>query len=83
MIDPKKINEIVQQIMSSLPPGLRNLPDEVQSNLRAALHSTFTKLDLVTREEFDTQMGVLQRTRAKLEDLEKKVHKLEKQERRD
>lgn len=77
MIDPKKINEIVQQIMSSLPPGLRNLPSDVEENFKAALQSAFTKLDLVTRDEFDAQTGVLLRTRAKLTALEEKVKALE------
>lgn len=79
MIDPKKINEMVQQVMSSLPAGLRNLPEEMQANLRAGLQAAFNKLDLVTREEFDVQMNVLQRSRAKLAELEKKVKELEQQ----
>ena len=80
MIDPKKINEIVQNVMNSLPPGLKNLPKDVEQNVKSALHASFSKFDLVTREEFDTQTAVLHRTRAKLEELEKKLQELEKKQ---
>ena len=52
MIDAKTINDMVQKVMSQLPPGLKNIPDEAQENVRAAMQSMFNKLDLVTREEF-------------------------------
>ena len=51
---------------------------DIEKNLRAGLQSVFTKLDLVTREEFDVQQEVLLRTREKLEALEAKVAELEK-----
>jgi BMFP domain-containing protein YqiC len=41
------------------------------------LSQGFSKLDLVTREEFDTQTHVLARTRARLEELERRVADLE------
>ncbi|HCL3391205.1 TPA: accessory factor UbiK family protein, partial [Pseudomonas aeruginosa] len=44
---------------------------------RALMQSAFSKLDLVSREEFDSQMLVLARTRARLEALEAKVAELE------
>ncbi len=77
MIDAKTINDMVQKVMSQLPPGLKNIPDEAQENVRAAMQSMFNKLDLVTREEFDAQAGVLLKTRKKLEALEKKIKDLE------
>ncbi len=83
MLDPKKINEIISTVISSLPPGLKNLPKDAQENLHATLQSAFTKLDLVTRDEFDAQSAVLQRTRAKLEALEQKIKELEQQQQQD
>lgn len=77
MIDNKSLNEFIQSIMQSLPAGLQTLPQDVKDNLRASLHSAFSKLDLVTREEFDTQTQVLLRTRMKLEALEEKLRELE------
>ena len=51
--------------------------DEVQGHLRTAMMSTFSKLDLVTREEFDAQRAVLMRSREKIESLEKQLVELE------
>jgi len=79
MIDANKLNDIVQQVLAAMPAGLKNLPDDLQKNLRAAIQTAFSKMDLVTRDEFDAQMGVLQKTRQKLEALEKEVAALEKQ----
>jgi len=56
---------------------------DLERNLRALLTSAFSRLDLVTREEFDVQREVLARTRAKLEALEAQVAELEKQLARD
>lgn len=77
MFDPKHVNDIVQRLINSLPPGLKNLPQDVEKNFRSVLQGAFSKMDLVTREEFDAQTKVLQRTRAKLERLEKKLQELE------
>jgi BMFP domain-containing protein YqiC len=77
MLDPKKIEEVVQSLANALPPGLTAMQADVEKNVRSALSGMFAKLDLVTREEFDVQTQVLQRTRAKLEVLEQKVAELE------
>lgn len=77
MLDAKKINEFVQNVLAAMPEGLKNLPEDLQKNLKSAVQSAFAKMDLVTREEFDAQVGVLRRSREKLEALEKKVADLE------
>ncbi len=77
MIDPKPINEFVQKILDELPTGVKELPAEMQSHLRAALLAAFSKMELVTREEFDAQAAVLRKTRMKLEMLEKQIAELE------
>jgi ubiquinone biosynthesis accessory factor UbiK len=51
---------------------------DLEKNMRAMLSSTFARLDLVTREEFDVQREVLARTREKLDKLEAKLAALEK-----
>lgn len=76
MFDPNKINAIVSNLMEALPPGLTQLPKDVEKNFKDVLQSAFTKMDLVTREEFDAQTKVLLRTRQKLEALEKKLDEL-------
>ena len=78
MIDPKNIQDIIQNVINELPPGLKNMPAELEKNFKSVLQGVFEKLDLVTREEFDAQCAVLHRTREKLEMLEKKLAEMEK-----
>lgn len=78
MFDPNKINEAVKNLIDALPPGLSNLPKDLEKNFREVLQATFNKMDLVTREEFDAQTKVLARTREKLEKLERKLDELQK-----
>ena len=65
--------------MESLPGGLGGVQDDFRQNMRAALDAAVARMDLVTREEFDVQAGVLRRTREKLEALEARVAALEAQ----
>lgn len=51
--------------------------EDLRRNLKALLNQQFARLELVTRDEFDTQSQVLARTRAKLEALEARVAELE------
>jgi len=76
MIDPQKINQVVEQVLEAMPEGVKNLPNDIQENIKAALNSVFSKMDLVTREEFDIQVKVLEKTRMKLEAIEKKLDEL-------
>ncbi len=60
--------------------ALENSPaKDIEKNMKAMLSQGFSKLDLVTREEFDVQMQVLAKTRAKLDALEARVAELEAQ----
>jgi hypothetical protein len=77
MIDTRKIDDLVKGISDALPPGVHALQQDIEKNIRAALTSTFAKLDLVTREEFEVQTEVLKRTREKLAALEQRVSELE------
>ncbi|CAH2802837.1 MAG: FIG005902: hypothetical protein [uncultured Caballeronia sp.] len=75
MKQPNDVFNDLQQKMSDL---FKNSPAKnVERNVKAMLSQGFSKLDLVTREEFDTQTQVLVRTRARLEELEKRVAQLE------
>ena len=70
------LDELTKRISSLFPGDVTTLQDDLQNNVRSLLQSTLTKMNLVTREEFDVQSAVLQRTREKLEELEKKVSQL-------
>lgn len=77
MLDPKKLEEIAKNISDAIPPGLKSMADEVESKVKQNLQSQLSKLDFVTREEFDIQSQVLIRTREKLEALEARITALE------
>ncbi len=77
MLDPKAFDDLAKRFAEAAPAGFRQFQAEMEKNVHAVLQATFAKLELVTREEFDVQQGVLARTRAKLEELEKQVAELE------
>ena len=73
-----KPEEFLKDVQSKIGDLLRQSPaKDVERNMKAMLSQGFSKLDLVTREEFDTQTQVLVRTRARLEELEQRVAQLE------
>ncbi len=78
MIEPGRIEDLVNSIGRVLPPGLDDARRDLEKNLRAVVQSWFDRLDLVTREEFDVQKAVLAKTRAKLDALEKQLDDLER-----
>ena len=78
MFDSKKFDEIAKKLTDILPAGVKEVKADLEKNFKSILQSAFSKLDLVTREEFDVQVNVLVRTRKKIDALEKKLAKLEK-----
>lgn len=50
--------------------------EDIEKNIKALVGSALSKLELVTRDEFDTQVAVLRHTRERLEALEKEVEAL-------
>ncbi len=80
MLDPKKLEEIARQIADSVPPGVKNMAEEAERKIKQVLQAQLSKLDLVTREEFDIQTQVLIRTREKLEAMESRIAALEAQQ---
>ncbi|KNC12114.1 hypothetical protein AC791_01895 [Klebsiella sp. RIT-PI-d] len=77
MIDPKKIEQLARQVHESMPKGIRDFGDDVEKKIRQVLQSQLTRLDLISREEFDVQTQVLLRTREKLALLEQRLTELE------
>lgn len=75
MGDSKHIlDDLAVALAHALPAGLTR---EAEKNLRAALQSALARLELVTREELEVQEQVLARTRARLQEMEKKLVELE------
>src|SRR5260370_25744784 len=76
-MDSFRIDEIARRLLERVPPALRSVQQDLENNFRAVLRERLSKLDLVTRDEFDVQAKVLERTRARLEELEARLAKLE------
>ncbi|PIE20393.1 MAG: hypothetical protein CSA61_02340 [Neptuniibacter caesariensis] len=78
MINSSLIEGLTEQF-SQMLSGEAKLPGQetLQEQIRVMLQGTFDRLDLVSREEFDAQKAVLQRTREKLELLEQQLIELE------
>ena len=74
MLDPKVFEELSNRLSALIAASPAA---DIEKNARALLSGFFARLDLVSREEFDSQMAVLARTRARLEALEAKLAELE------
>jgi BMFP domain-containing protein YqiC len=71
-------NKLIDDISRKVSDMIAGSPmADVEKNVRALLHTAFAKMNLVTREEFDVQTQVLQRTREQLNLLEQRLATLE------
>jgi len=77
MFDTKFIDDLARQISEAIPAGVKGMQEDVQKNIHTLLQGALSRLDLVTREEFDAQSQVLARTREKLEQMEQIVSAME------
>lgn len=75
--DPNSLDELARKLADAVPPGLAALKADLEQNFKSVLQAGLAKLDLVTRQEFDIQAAVLQRSRERLEALEKRIAALE------
>ena len=75
----KKINDLVEKIGNTLPSQLSTLKEDLKKNISSMLQATLAEMNLVTREEFDVQKGVLEETRKKLDAIEKQLKQLDDQ----
>ena len=76
-MDAFRIDELARRLLERVPPALRSMRADLESNFRAVVRERLSKLDLVSRDEFDAQTRVLERTRALLEALDARVAALE------
>ena len=70
-----EIENLVRKLIESIPDGVNSVREDLEKNFREILLSNINRLDLVTREEFEIQKEVLNRTREKLERLEAAITK--------
>ncbi len=77
MMDCSAIERLTDKILQALPPSLVALSEDIRELIRDQVKEQLLKLDLVPREEFDTQCAVLARTQAKLNELEQVLADIE------
>jgi len=78
-MDPSFIDDLAHRLAAAAPQGLTALRTDMERNFKAVLQSALARMEVVTREEFDVQAGVLARTREKLAALEARVAELERE----
>ncbi len=83
MWDSQTIDSIAQRLGELLPDDLKRARAEFTANAREVIEAGLARINLVTREEFDAQRAVLQRTRSQLAELEHRLAELENAHPRD
>ncbi len=73
------LDNLSKKITNTIPTSIKILQSDLKKNGKSALESSLSRLNLVTREEFDIQQGVLQRSRQKIDQLEKQLAEIESQ----
>ncbi|MEC8422055.1 MAG: accessory factor UbiK family protein [Pseudomonadota bacterium] len=76
-IDFKNIEDISKRIKDIMPNSLKTSKEEVQKTLKSGADGFLQKLDLVTREEYEIQLELLNKCYEKIDELEKKIEILE------
>lgn len=71
------LDEMMKKFSELVPEPLRNMQEDLEKNMRGMMETGLQKMNLVTREEFDIQSAVLQRTQEKLEALEARLSEWE------
>ncbi|MCK4706656.1 MAG: accessory factor UbiK family protein [Gammaproteobacteria bacterium] len=71
-------DDLAKKITGLLPGNIQQVQQDIESNIKALLQSTLSKMNLVSREEFDVQAALLARTREKLDQLEKQLAEIGK-----
>ena len=77
MENKNTFDDLAKKITGLLPGNLQQVQQDLESNIKALLQSSLSKMNLVTREEFDVQSALLARTREKLDRLEKQLSEIE------
>lgn len=78
MFEPSTLNDLAKRLAGAVPGDLHLLKADMEKTFQAILQASFSRMNLVSREEFDVQRSVLARTREQLDALEARIAELEK-----
>ena len=76
-MNTNNLDDLARRLADSVPESLRAFGRDMVSNFKAVLQAQLAKLDLVTRQDFDVQAAILERTQAKLVALEARLKDIE------
>jgi hypothetical protein len=71
------LDDLARRLADSVPESLRAFGRDMETNFKAVLQAQLSKLDLVTRQDFDVQAAILERTQSKLTELETRLKEIE------
>ena len=74
MIDNQTLNELADKLSSVIPDSVKTIKSDIDNNMKAVLESSLRQMNLVSREEFDVQSALLERTLNKLKELEEQIN---------
>ena len=80
ILNSTKLDELARRLAESVPGSLRSFGRDLEGNFKAVLQAQLSKLDLVSRQEFDVQAALLARTQEKLAALEKRLQEIEQKQ---
>lgn len=80
MLDNQNLNDLASKLADVIPDGIKTLKQDIEQNIRAVLESNLRQMNLVSREEFDVQTALLERTQQKLVQLEQQLEELKSQQ---
>src|SRR5882672_11803901 len=76
-INSSGLDDLARRLADSVPESVRAFGRDLEGNFKAVLQAQLSKLDLVSRQEFDVQAAMLERTQAKLTAMEARLKELE------
>jgi len=76
-INSSGLDELARRLAESVPESVRAFGRDLEGNFKAVLQAQLSKLDLVSRQEFDVQAAILERTQAKLVAMEARLKEIE------
>jgi ubiquinone biosynthesis accessory factor UbiK len=77
-LDTTALDELARRLADSVPESLRTFGRDLEGNFKAVLQAQLSKLDLVSRQEFDVQAALLARTQERLAALDTRLQELER-----
>jgi ubiquinone biosynthesis accessory factor UbiK len=76
-LNSTSLDDLARRLADAVPESLRAFGRDLEGNFKAVLQAQLSRLDLVTRQEFDVQAAILERTRSKFAELESRLKELE------